>query len=277
MKHPLLKVTLISMAAAMGTPAVLAAAPAKPAASTKPDAQAATPYVTVNGKAVPKHRADFMLAIRKSQGRPESQELLQEVREEVIRREILAQEASKKGVDKRPEVIGQINLAAQSVLINSYVNDYLRANPISDEAVTREYNALTAQLGNTEYRVRHILVDSEDQAKEIITKLNQGEKFETLAQQSKDPGSKEKGGELGWAIPSNFVQPFADAIQKLQVGKMTDTPVKSDFGWHVIKLEETRALKLPSVEESKPQILQRLQQQAVERHIGELRAKAKID
>ncbi|CAB1368484.1 peptidylprolyl isomerase [Denitratisoma oestradiolicum] len=275
MKHPLLKASLISLAASLSASA-LAATPAKTTAP-KADIAAVAPYVTVNGKAVPKHRADFLLAIQKAQGRPESEELRQAVREEVIRREILAQEALKKGVDKRSEIIGQINLAAQGVLINAYISDYLRANPISDEAVSREYDAIKAQLGDTEYRVRHILVESEDQAKEIIAKLKQGEKFEALAQQSKDPGSKEKGGELGWSIPSNYVKPFADAIIKLENGKVTETPVKSDFGWHVIELEETRALKLPAMDETKPQIIQRLQQQVVERHIGELRAKAKID
>lgn len=276
MKHPLLKASLISLAASLSASAALAATPAKTTAP-KADTAAVAPYATVNGKVVPKHRADFLLAIQKAQGRPESEELRQAVREEVIRREILAQEALKKGIDKRSEIIGQINLAAQSVLINAYINDYLRANPISDEAVSREYDAIKTQLGDTEYRVRHILVESEDQAKEIISKLKQGEKFETLAQQSKDPGSKEKGGELGWSIPSNYVPPFADAITKLEKGKVTETPVKSDFGWHVIKLEETRALKLPAMDETKPQIIQRLQQQVVERHIGELRAKAKVD
>lgn len=276
MKYPLLKATLIPLAVVL-SPAAFGATPAKSAAAAKADTSAATPYVTVNGKAVPKHRAEYLLAMQKAQGRPDSEEVRQAVREEIIRREILAQEAIKKGVDKRPEVIGQINMAAQSVLINGYINDYLRANPISDEAVNREYDAIKAQLGDTEYRVRHILVESEDQAKDIIAKLKQGEKFETLAQQSKDPGSKEKGGELGWSIPSNYVKPFADAILVLQKGKFTETPVKSDFGWHVIELEDTRALKLPPIDETKPQIVQRLQQQAVERHIGELRAKAKID
>lgn len=275
MKRHLLNASLLAIFAVNGAGLALAA-PAKPVAA-KSDATTPAPYVTVNGKSVPKHRADFLIAMQRAQGRPDSEELRQAVREEVIRREILAQEATKKGIDKRPEIIGQINLAAQGVLINAYVGEFLRTNPISEDAVNREFETIKATLGDTEYKVRHILVESEDEAKGIIAKLKTGASFETLAQQSKDPGSKDKGGDLGWSIPSNYVKPFADAIVKLEKGKTTETPVKSDFGWHVIQLEDARALKLPPMEEAKPQIVQRLQQQAIERHIAELRAKAKVD
>jgi len=199
------------------------------------------------------------------------------VREELVRRELLVQEAQKKGIDKKPEIQGQMELARQSVLIGAYMQDYVRSHPIGDGALKQEYDRIRAQLGDKEYKARHILVDSEEQAKDIIGRLGKGEKFAELAKQSKDPGSKDNGGELGWAAPSNYVKPFADAMAKLEKGKHTTAPVKTDFGYHVILLEDTRELKLPTLEEAKPQLTQRLQQQMVEKYLADLRAKAKVD
>jgi peptidyl-prolyl cis-trans isomerase C len=125
--------------------------------------------------------------------------------------------------------------------------------------------------------VRHILVDNEDDAKAIIAKLQKGEKFEDLAKQSKDPGSKERGGDLGWANPASFVKPFSDAMVKLEKGKYTTQPVKSDFGWHVIQLDDTRDVKVPTFEEAKGQIAQQIQQGLVQKHVEELRAKATVE
>lgn len=124
--------------------------------------------------------------------------------------------------------------------------------------------------------MRHILVDTEDEAKDIISKLKSGGKFEELAKASKDPGSRERGGELGWATPTNYVQPFSAAMVKLENGKFTEEPVKSEFGYHVIMLDDTRELKLPSFEETKPQLAHRMQQQVIEQHIKELMSKATI-
>ena len=232
---------------------------------------------TVNGKAIPKNRADALIAAQTAQGQPDSEQLRNAVKEELVRREILAQEAQKKGLDKKSEVKGQMDLARQSVLIGAYMQDYVRAHPISDEALKKEYETIKAQLGDREYKARHILVDKDDEAKDIIARLKKGEKFEDLAKQSKDPGSKERGGDLGWAAPSNYVRPFTEAMIKLEKGKYTETPVKSDFGYHVIMLDDTRDLKLPSMDEAKPQLMQRLQQQLVDKHLGELRSKAKVE
>jgi peptidyl-prolyl cis-trans isomerase C len=234
------------------------------------------PVATVNGKVIPKNRADAMVAAQTAQGQPDSDELRKAVREELVRREVLVQEAQKKGLDKKPLIQGQMELARQSVLIGAYMQDYVKDHPISDAAVKKEYDKIKLQLGDKEYKAKHILVETEDQAREIIARLNKGDKFDDLAKQSKDPGSKDKGGELGWASPSSYVKPFSDALVKLEKGKYTMVPVKSDFGYHVILLEDTRELKLPTLEEAKPQLTQRLQQQMVEKYLLDLRNKAKV-
>jgi peptidyl-prolyl cis-trans isomerase C len=239
-------------------------------------AQAGANVATVNGKAIPKSRADALVAAQVAQGQPDSPELRDMVRKELIRREILAQESAKQGYEKNANVLPQLMLARQSVLINAYVGDYVRKHPVSDDLLKKEYDTIKLQLGDKEYKVRHILVEKEDEAKDIIAKLDKGEKFEELAKASKDPGSRERGGELGWAAPSNYVKPFSAAMTQLEKGKYTSAPVKSDFGYHVILLDDTRELKLPSFEEARPQLAQRMQQQIVEKHIADLLSKAKV-
>ncbi|MDD5249004.1 MAG: peptidylprolyl isomerase [Rhodocyclaceae bacterium] len=253
----------------------LAAAPAL--AKKEKSADAEDTIAVVNGKAIPSVRANAIVAAQIAQGQPDSPQLRNAVREELVRREVLAQEAQKKGFEKKTDVQAQIQLARQGVLIGAYLNDYVRSHPITDEAIKKEYDTIRATLGDKEYKARHILVESDDEAKAIIDKLNKGEKFDELAKQSKDPGSKDRGGDLGWATPSSYVKPFSDALVKLEKGKFTQTPVKSDFGYHVIMLDDTRELKAPAFEEVKGQIAQRLQQKMVEQHIADLRAKAKVE
>lgn len=237
----------------------------------------ANTFATVNGKAIPKVRADALIAGQAAQGQPDSPELRKAVTEELVRREVLTQEALKKGFDKKPEVQGQIDLARQGVLIGAYLNDYVKTHPVTDEQIKKEYAEITAKLGNKEYKARHVLLETEDAAKTVIEKLKKGEKIDDLAKDSKDPGSKDRGGDLGWANPASFVPPFSAAMTKLEKGKFTEAPVKTDFGWHVILLEDTRELKLPGVDEAKGQIGQQLTQRMVQKHIDELRAKAKVE
>ena len=231
---------------------------------------------TVNGTAIPQARADVMISEQKSQGAPESEQLRNAVKEELVRREILSQEARKKGFEKNGSVQAQMELARQAVLIRAYLQDFVKAHPVSDADVKSEYDKIKTQLGDKEYKARHILVEKEEDAKAIIAKLDKGEKIEDLAKQSKDPGSKDKGGDLGWANPAGFVKPFAEALSKLEKGKYTAAPVKTDFGYHVIKLEDSRPLKAPAFDEVKGQLKQRLEQQRVEKHMAELRSKATV-
>ena len=243
-------------------------------------AQAAPPEkaqpATVNGKAIPASRIDALVAAQVAQGQPDSPTLRTAVREELVRREIIAQEAAKKGFDKKPEVVQQLALTQQGVLIGAYLQDYVKTHPITDEMLKAEYDKLKKTLGDKEYKARHILVDGEDEAKAIIAKLKGGAKFEDLAKESKDPGSKERGGDLGWSNKASYVKPFSDALIALEKGKVTETPVKSDFGYHVIQLEDVRDMKVPTLDEIKPQLTQRMQQAVVEKHVADLRAKAKV-
>ena len=232
---------------------------------------------TVNGKPVPQNQVDFFVSAQKAQGRPDSPELKKAVREHVIGLQLLVQEAQKQGIDKKPEIQAQMDLARQGVLIQTFVASYIKAHPVSEDAIKKDYDAKKAQLGDKEFKVRHILVESEGEANDIIAKLKKGEKFDSLAAQSKDPGSKDKGGDLGWATPSNYVKPFADAVLKLNKGQYTETPVKSDFGYHVIQLDDTRPLKLPSIDEAKPEIQNGLQQQMIAKLVADLRAKARVE
>ena len=234
-------------------------------------------YATVNGQAIPQSVYDAFVAEQKAQGAPDSAELQNAVKEELVRREILAQEAKKKGLDKKANIQGQIELAKQAVLIRAFLTDYVQAHPISDAQLKAEYELIKNNLGNTEYKSRHVLVEKEDDAKAIIAKLDKGEKFSELAKQSKDPGSKDKGGELGWSSPNAYVKPFAEALGKLKKGEYTKTPVKSDFGYHVIQLDDSRPLNPPAFDQVKPQLQQRANQQQVENLIKELRAKAKVN
>jgi peptidyl-prolyl cis-trans isomerase C len=267
--------TPLRLAALTALVLALAAAPAF-AKGKKTEAADEDGVAVVNGKTIPAIRANALMAAQLAQGQKDSPELRNAVREEVVRREILAQAAQKQGLDKKPEVQGQMDLARQGVLIGAYLNAYVSAHPVTDEAIKKEYDGIRATLGDKEYKARHILVGTEDEAKAIIDKLMKGEKFDELAKQSKDPGSKDRGGELGWASPSSYVKPFSEAMVKLAVGKFTEAPVKSDFGYHVIMLDDVRELKAPALDEVKGQIAQRLQQRMVEQHIAELRSKAKV-
>ena len=232
----------------------------------------------VNGVSIPQARVDLRVKIAVTQGQADSPELRKAIREDMISLEVLAQEAKKKGLDNDPEVIQQTELAKQSVLVSAFVQDYTKNHQISDDQLKQEYNKLKGNLGKSEYNVSHILVESEDEAKAIIAQLGKKGKFDKIAKaKSKDAGSAERGGSLGWAVPSNFVPPFANAVLSLKKGTYTKEPVKSQFGWHIIKLDDVRDLKVPSFEELKPQIQQRLQQQSIQEYIANLRSKAKIE
>lgn len=214
---------------------------------------------------------DFMLKQRLAQGQPDSPELRAAIRDELNTRELLVREAKKQGLDKTSKA--EMDLSAQTVLVRAYMADYLRAHPVPDDLLRKEYDNIKKQMGDKEYKVRHILVEKEDEAKDIIASLQKGEKFEKLAERSKDTGSKATGGDLDWNAPSNFVKPFADVMVTLQKGKFTTTPVQTQFGWHVIQLDDIREAKIPGFDEVKPQLAQRLQGQIVDKYLRELRAK----
>lgn len=230
---------------------------------------------TVNGVAIPQSRLDMRVKAAMAQGQPDTPELRNAVRDELINIEILAQAANKKGLSKKADVVQQIDLSKQTILASAFVQDYVKSHPISDETLKQEFEKINKQRGGKEYKVSHILVKTEADAKVVEDQLKNS-KFEDVAMdKSQDPGSSVKGGDLGWAVPSNFVKPFADAMVALSKGKISD-PVQSQFGWHIIKLEDTRDLKVPSFDEVKPNLTQHMQQQLVQEAITEQRAKATI-
>ena len=276
MKHTLPRLAALLVAGFM-IQAPLLAQEAKPAAKPAAASGKAGGVATVNGVAIPASRADALLQSQLSQGQQDSEQLRTAVRNDLITREILSQASKKKGFDKKADVMAQFELARQGILVNAYLQDFVATHPVTDDAIKKEYDSIVKTMGSKEYKARHILVEKEDEAKAIIEKLKKGEKIEDLAKDSKDPGSKERGGDLGWANPASFVPPFSAAMTKLDKGKFTEAPVKSDFGWHVILLEDTRELKLPTMDEAKGQISQQLQQRMVQKHIEDLRAKAKVE
>jgi len=259
----------LAVMAALALPATaLAQAPAAPKAP-----QAAPK--AAEGKALyPQSQFDMMLKERTSQGQPDSPELRAALREELNTRELLAREAKKKGMDKQNEIKTQMDLSSQTVLVRAYVADWIKTNPIPEADIRKEYDAIKSQLGDKEYKVAHILVDKEDEAKEVVAELQKGAKFADVAKaRSKDPGSKERGGDLDWNAPANFVKPFSDAMVKAEKGKFTPQPVQTQFGWHVLLVEDTRDAKVPGYDEVKPQLAQRMQAQHLDKYFRELRTK----
>jgi peptidyl-prolyl cis-trans isomerase C len=230
----------------------------------------------VNGKAIPTSRVDAMVKQMVQQGQQDTPEMRSMIKDELINREVLAQEADKQGVSSRPEIKNQVELARQSIIIRAMVTEYLSKHPVKDEDIKAEYEKVKASSSGKEYHARHILVEKEDDAKGIIEKLKGGAKFEDLAKASKDPGSAEQGGDLGWAPSDAFVKPFSDAMMTLKAGDITQSPVKTQFGFHVIKLEGMRDAQLPPFEEVKPQIAESLQQRKLQNFQQDLKKKAKI-
>lgn len=232
----------------------------------------------VNGQPVPKARMDALASQLAKSGRPVSAEMQGQLKDEIIAREIFMQEAQKRGLDATDDFKVQLELARQTLLIRELFADYQKANPVSDPEIQAEYDRFVATNAGKEYRARHILVEKEDEAKAVIASLKKGGKFEEIAKkQSKDPGSGANGGELDWANSGSYVPEFSAALVKLKKGQTTDVPVKTQFGWHVIKLEDVRDAQLPKLEDVKPQIAQQLQQQKLAKFQEDLRGKAKIE
>ena len=201
-----------------------------------------------------------------------------QLRDEVIAREVFMQEAQKHGLDATDDFKNQMELARQAILIRQLFDDYRKTNPVTDADVQAEYDKFVAANGGKEYKARHILVEKEDEAKKILADLKKGGKFEDIAKkQSKDPGSGANGGDLDWAAPASFVPEFSEAMIKLKKGETTAAPVKSQFGYHIIRVDDIREAQLPKLEEVKPQIAQQLQQQRLQKYQEDLRAKAKVE
>lgn len=258
---------------------VLAASIAALSAALLPMSASAQNIAIVNGKPVPKASADLLIAqVVKGGQQQRTPELEAQVKDEVVLRAIFMQEAERRGIPASADYKAQMELARQSILIRELFGDFAKKNPVTDADAKAEYEKFKATNSGSEYRARHILVEKEEDAKALIAQIKAGAKFEDLAtKNSKDPGSAANGGDLDWANGNSYVPEFTAALAKLKKGEMTDEPVKSQFGYHIIKLEDTRDAQFPAFDDVKAQILQRLGQQKVAAFQADLKAKAKTD
>ena len=252
--------TLLALTGCAGDPAPTAASDT-----------GAKPAPAVSGITISDEVIEIIVAEQRAQGAPEDPNMKDGIRRELVRRALLEQDAIKAGINKRPDTLVRQNLARQNALIRDYVQDWTKTNAPTDDELKQEYETIKASMGEQkEYRARHILLKTEQEAKTVISKLGKGAKFAELARKSLDPGSKNNGGDLGWVNPAAFVSPFSEAMTKLSKGKYSKAPVKTEFGYHVILLEDVRNMPYPSLDEVKPELQQRLQQKKWQAYIDQL-------
>jgi peptidyl-prolyl cis-trans isomerase C len=266
---------------AAGAASLLALAACSADKTPDPAAAAAkgAAVATVNGKAINKSRVDMIVEQGARSGRPDSPESRKAIIDQLALQTVVADEAVKKGLDKSPAVAEQIEAVRQSILANAYVQDFIKSNPVSDESMKAEYERIKGTITGTEYKARHILVEKEAEARDIIARLKKdpGSFAKLAGEKSKDPGSKAAGGDLGWFDPRGMVPEFGAAVSKLEKGKITETPVKTQFGYHVIQLEDSRPVQAPPFDEVKAELAQQLGQQNLKKQLDDLKAKAKIE
>jgi len=247
-----------------------------------PEAKAAEPgkaLAVVNGVALPPVFANFVRQGRMNRGGSPESLTDEAVRDAAITAELLAQEAVHKGLDKGPTLIAAMEFQKKELLSQALIENFVQSHPISEDIIKAEYDKTKAKAGDTEYRARHILVNSEKEAKNLLAKLTAGKKakFEDLAKKESKDSSAGNGGDLGWTLPANLVPEFANAMVKLKKGEINKEPVQTKFGWHVIRLEETRKLDFPAYDKLKNRIANQMQQQQLRKYVQELRAGAKIE
>ena len=232
----------------------------------------------VNGKAVPKARVDNLLQQAARAGQKVGPEVQAQAKDQVVLREIFTQEAERQGIAASADYRAQMELARQGILIRELFDNFKKQHPVSDAEAQAEYDKFKAQLTGTEFRARHILVADEAEAKALIEQIKAGASFEELAKKhSKDPGSGAQGGDLDFAKADAYVPEFGQALTQLKKGEVTAVPVKTQFGWHIIKLEDTREAEFPAFDDVKAQIVQRLEQVKLAQYQEQLRNAAKTD
>lgn len=239
---------------------------------------AADSVATVNGKPIKQSVYDYIAKDATARGQKVDAPVKEAIINKLVDSEIVYQEAQKLGLDKQPDYLAREELARRELLTSAFLQDYVKKNPISDADTKAAYEQYKKAYGEKEYSARHVLVKTEAEAKDIIAQLGKGGDFAKIAKEkSLDPGSKDKGGDLGWFSPATMVKPFSDAVAGLQKGAVSPTPVQTQFGWHVIKLVDTRAAQPLSYDKVKDGLQKNLQQRNLEKLMADLRAKAKID
>ncbi len=231
----------------------------------------------VNGRGIPKVRADFFVNEQIKQGQPDSEELKKKVRDELIDREIMQQAAERKGLGSSPNIKMQMDLTRQAILVRALQDDFMKTYQPSETDLSSEYEQIKAQFGDKEYRARHILVETEEKAVLLIDQLKSGAKFEELAKtNSKDLGSAQNGGDLDYAAPANYVSEFSNAMIALEKGRYTEKPIKTQFGYHIILLEDVRPSQIPPLAEIKVVLAQSIMSKKWNEYKENLRSKAVI-
>lgn len=241
---------------------------------------AAQNITTVNGQPITQQQFDNFVDLLVTQGAKDTPELRDQVKEEMTIRLIAVQEAEKTNLDKKAEVAQELELARQGILVRALLNNYIESNPISDQELQAQYDELKkADEGKKEYKVRHILVEAEDEAKQLIKDIKSKAISFTDAAKEKsiDPGSGAKGGELGWAPSEIYVDEFGKAVESQKKGEISSAPVKSDFGWHIVQVDDVREVEIPAFEEVKPQLEELLRQKQLTEYQQSLMEKAKVE
>ncbi len=231
---------------------------------------------TVNGVAVHQSGVDLLIRQGATQGAPDTPEVRKALLDELIGRELARQDAVKQGLDKRPEVKQQMDMANQAILINAFMQEFIKTHNPTDDQLKAEYDRIKAQIGDKQYHAHHILVKTEKEAKDIIAQLKKGAKFEKIATaKSLDQGTASKGGDLGYNAPAAYAPPFAQALVAMKKGEISKTPVQTQFGWHVISVDDIK--DAPPFDEVKKNLTPRVQQEQLRKYLDEMRAKAKIE
>lgn len=240
-------------------------------------AEKAAAAATVNGKVIKQSLVDYLAKDAEARGQKVDDNLRMIILKKLIASELVYQEAQKNGLDKQAEFLAREELGRRELLVNTFIADYIKKNPVSEADTKAAYEDYKKALGEKEYSARHILVATEAEAKDIIAQLGKSGDFAKVAKEkSKDPGSKEKGGDLGWFSPAGMVKPFSDSVVALKKGETTAQPVQTQFGWHVIKLEDIRDTQPPAYDKVKEGLQKSIQQRQLEKMVDDLRTKAKI-
>ena len=247
------------------------------ALSFTPALYAADAAATVNGKPIKQAWVDYIVKDAQARGQ-KGDGLKNAVINELVGSELAYQEAVKQGVDKNSDLMIASEIGHRKLVVNAFLADFMKKNPVSEADKKEAYEQYKKELGDKEYSARHILVKTEAEATDIAAQLKKGGDFAKLAKEkSLDPGSKEKGGDLGWFSAAGMVKPFSDAVSSLKKGEVTAAPIQTQFGWHVIKLVDTRATQVPSYDKVKDGLERTLQQRKLEKLMLGLKEKAKID
>ena len=249
-----------------------------PAPAAAPSAtETSKPLAVVNGREIPALYGDLVKR-EMDQGQPEGPQLDARVRESLINLELLSRAALDKGLDKEPSLAAMLEIRRKDQLAKAYLEDYVKTHPVNDAEIQAAYDKAKAEPAEPEYRARHILVKTEAEAKKLIADLGKKAKFEDLAKKySKDPGSANNGGALDWSDRRAYVPEFSEALASLKKGETTKTPVKTQFGYHIIRLDDMRQPEFPPLEAVRGEVVKQLQNQRVRDAITAVRADAKIE